>query len=437
MTTAATRTIALTDRELGELELLLAGAFAPLTSYPGPADLAAIRSGGTLADGTPAPAALTLPIPAETAAGDRLELLDPEGAPVAALPVTETVTDAGHTHATGPIEPLRPAAYGPFRSLRRTPKQVRAELGERPVLAHVAAEPLLTAELTALQAQRDGAALLVLAAIGDTGATIGPTALVPTLLAALPDDALVVPVPLSDLSDPVRAQVAGNYGATRIAALPQIDRAGLLAALDAGTDIPETLAPAAVTAVLRRARRPLDERGVVVFFTGFSGSGKSTVARGLYDRIVESGTRPVTLLDGDVVRTLLSKGLGFSRADRDLNINRIGFVAAEIARAGGMAICAPIAPYAATRAEVRRRVTAAGDFVLIHVATPLEVCEARDRKGLYAKARAGIIPEFTGISDPYEVPDDADLRLDTSTMSEADSVEAVLTLLVERGYLKE
>ena len=148
-----------------------------------------------------------------------------------------------------------------------------------------------------------------------------------------------------------------------------------------------------VEAAVGAHRPPRHERGVTVFFTGLSGSGKSTVARGLADALVENGGRTVSLLDGDVVRQMLSSGLTFSKSDRDLNIRRIGYVAAEITRHGGLAICAPIAPYAATRAEVRRMVEAVGDFVLVHVATPLEECERRDRKGLYAKARAGLIPE--------------------------------------------
>ncbi|HXA62038.1 MAG TPA: adenylyl-sulfate kinase, partial [Streptosporangiaceae bacterium] len=189
-------------------------------------------------------------------------------------------------------------------------------------------------------------------------------------------------------------------------------------------------------AELRRARPPRHERGVTVFFTGLSGSGKSTVARGLADALVERGGRTVSLLDGDVVRQLLSAGLTFSKQDRDLNIRRIGYVAAEVTRHGGVAICAPIAPYAATRAEVRRMVSEQGDFVLVHVSTPLAECERRDRKGLYAKARAGLIPEFTGISDPYEEPGDAELTLDTSTISPEAAVEAVLELLAAGGWIR-
>jgi sulfate adenylyltransferase len=207
------------------------------------------------------------------------------------------------------------------------------------------------------------------------------------------------------------------------------------ALLDAGDPVPRWALPADVAAELRRARPPRSERGLVVFCTGLSGSGKSTLARDLRDALLERGDRTVSLLDGDLVRRLLSAGLTFSRADRDLNIARIGFVATEVARHGGIAICAPIAPYAAARAAVRSMVTEAGDFVLIHVATPLEVCEARDRKGLYAKARAGLITGFTGIDDPYEEPKDASLVLDTSALSRREAVDAVLALLTRGGWL--
>src|SRR5690606_20691582 len=164
---------------------------------------------------------------------------------------------------------------------------------------------------------------------------------------------------------------------------------------------------------------------------------KSTIARGLRDALLELGSRTVTYLDGDVVRKLLSKGLSFSKEDRDLNIRRIGFVAAEAARHGGLAICAPIAPYAATRAEVRHMVDSVGaDLLLVHVATPLEDCEQRDRKGLYAKARAGLIPEVTGISDPYKEADDADLVIDTTHLSVEAAVDRVLGTLRGGGWVR-
>ena len=205
--------------------------------------------------------------------------------------------------------------------------------------------------------------------------------------------------------------------------------------LDAGAPVPEWFTPTSVARELRRARPPRSARGFVLFLTGLSGSGKSTIARDLRDVLTERGDRRVSLLDGDVIRHLLSAGLTFSREDRDLNIARIGFVAAEIARHGGIAICAPIAPFAQARARVREMVSEVGDFLLIHVATPVEVCEARDRKGLYAKARAGLIGQFTGISDPYEEPLDAALVIDTSLLTEQEAVAAVLRLLTSGGWL--
>ena len=171
--------------------------------------------------------------------------------------------------------------------------------------------------------------------------------------------------------------------------------------------------------------------GRTVFFTGFSGSGKSTIARAVVERL--ASTRTITLLDGDVVRTHLSKGLGFSAEDRDTNIRRIGWVAAEVTKHGGLAVCAPIAPYDATRRWVRATVDAAGgagSFMLVWVSTPIEVCESRDVKGLYAKARAGEVRGFTGIDDPYEAPADADLVIDTSVVALGDAVDQVLQLLI-------
>jgi sulfate adenylyltransferase len=173
-----------------------------------------------------------------------------------------------------------------------------------------------------------------------------------------------------------------------------------------------------------------------MWFTGLSGSGKSTIARALHEALLERTDRTVTMLDGDIVRRMLSSELGFSRAHRELNVRRIGYVAAEVARHGGIAIAAPIAPYESTRAEFRTMVEAVGQLLLVHVNTPLEECERRDRKGLYAKARAGLISEFTGISDPYEVPDDADLRIDTSKVSVEAAVEQIVTALTSRNLIR-
>ena len=202
-----------------------------------------------------------------------------------------------------------------------------------------------------------------------------------------------------------------------------------------GREIPEWFTLPEVARELRRTHPPRHESGFTVFFTGLSGAGKSTIASVLMVKLLEMGGRPVTLLDGDVVRKNLSSELGFSREHRDLNIRRIGYVASEITKNGGIAVCAPIAPYAQLRQEVREMVSAGGGFILVHVATPLEVCEERDRKGLYAKARAGKITMFTGISDPYEAPEDAEVMLETTDMTPEESAQKVLLHLEQEGYI--
>jgi sulfate adenylyltransferase len=202
-----------------------------------------------------------------------------------------------------------------------------------------------------------------------------------------------------------------------------------------GREIPRWFTFPEIAEALSRRHPPRHRRGFTIFFTGLSGAGKSTIANVLLVKFLELGGRPVTLLDGDVVRKNLSSELGFSREHRDINIRRIGFVAAEITKNGGIAICAPIAPYEGVREEVRRMIEPLGGFVLVWVSTPLEVCEERDRKGLYAKARAGIIAEFTGISDPYEVPARPDVVLPTTDLSPEQSAQEVLLHLEREGYL--
>jgi sulfate adenylyltransferase len=206
--------------------------------------------------------------------------------------------------------------------------------------------------------------------------------------------------------------------------------------LQEGAEIPDWFSFPAVVAELRRTHPPRHKQGFTVFFTGLSGSGKSTVANALMVKLMEMGGRPVTLLDGDLVRKHLSSELGFSKEHRDLNIQRIGYVASEITKNGGIAICAPIAPYAATRKIVREMIEPLGGFLEIHVATPIEICEARDRKGLYAKARAGILKGFTGIDDPYEAPENPEVRLDTSESTPDMSAHRIIVKLEALGFIR-
>jgi sulfate adenylyltransferase len=408
----------------------------------GVVDQGFVLPGSATADA--ATVAVPLPLGPEVTAGpgDRVVLEDDEGVPVALVDVTETSRGGlDGSLVAGAVTPLRPVTHGPFRRLRLTPDELPAAVPDAGLVV-TTTRPLTSEELATATADADGRPVVVLALVG-TGRAPYPTpaGLVRALRASLlelPDASLVVPVPLpaaldDDADLAARASVARTYvpaaAATHLRGAPHGDLDWLV---EEGTGFPrESLG------VLRAHRRPLPERGVVVLFSGLSGSGKSTLARGLAEALEESSDRTVTLLDGDVVRRHLSKGLGFSRADRDTNVRRIGFVAAEVARHGGVALCAPIAPYAATRAAVRAMVDDAGGvFVLVHVSTPLAVCEARDRKGLYARARAGQLPEFTGISDPYEEPTDADLTLDTSVLEVDAGVEAVLGLLRARELVR-
>ncbi|MGN6721052.1 MAG: adenylyl-sulfate kinase [Marmoricola sp.] len=367
-----------TERELDDLDLFLGGGYHPQRTFDG---VISIATSGPI------------------------DLVDPEGFALA------------HLDAAGDLHPLGTPAYGPFRRLFKTADETR--VAHPTALTVTVAAPPTVDDITRIQNERAGRPVVLLALCGaGTPQGITRVGLIRSCLAVadLLGDADVVAVPLpshgdSDFDHALGQRVAGNFAAGDVIALAH-----------------EGPHPAEVAAVI--ASDSPDPRGLVVFFTGLSGSGKSTIARALNDAMLEAGERTVTSLDGDVVRRHLSTGLGFSREDRETNIRRIGWVAAEISRHGGVAICSPIAPFDETRKAVRAMTEAAGgDFVLIHVATPLAECERRDRKGLYAKARAGEIPDFTGISSPYEAPADADLVIDTTGRSIEEVLDEVLAVL--------
>ncbi len=481
-------------RELADLELLLTGAFAPLTGFLGRADLTSQARSGRLADGTPWPIPVTLELPTELV--DQLELgnplrrlvvlADPEGAPVAAIDATEVWPSRdGLSVVGGPVRRIGDGGHAPFRQLRRPPAEVRAELPAGRVLGVIADRPLHRPQLAQIAhaARTLAAYVLVLVPVAELGPDgLPPEALVRCVLAArdrLPH-ATIVAVPIAKRDDDVRdallrSRVAGAYGVTHLLSTGEFFVGGGLRVLvprelaydgrdgqwrgrddipprnrrlplspeeiddllDTGAPLPEWHTPPAVARELARERPPRRLRGLVVFLTGLSGSGKSTIARGVADHLRETGERTVTLLDGDIVRRELSAGLGFSKADRDLNIRRIGWVAAEVARHGGVALCCPIAPYAAARATARELARAAGaGFVLVHVSTPVDVCERRDRKGHYARARAGQLTGMTGVDDPYEAPADADLTIDTSETTVDEAVGALVDYLAVEGWLE-
>lgn len=207
--------------------------------------------------------------------------------------------------------------------------------------------------------------------------------------------------------------------------------------LNEGEDIPEWFTYPEIASELKKAYPPKNKKGFTLFFTGLSGSGKSTIANALMSKLLEKNHRKVTLLDGDIVRTHLSSELGFSKEHRDLNITRIGFVASEITKNGGIAICAPIAPYKKPRNLNRSLISENGEYIEVHISTPIETCEKRDVKGLYAKARAGIIKGFTGIDDPYEAPINPEIKIDTTNIAIHDGVDIIMSYLSKQGLVND
>ena len=534
----------LTPRQTCDLDLLMCGAFSPLTGFMGEADYAGVRDGMRLANGTLWPMPITLDVPAELAAkavaAGGLALRDAEGVALAILEspaayepdhgleaervfgtrddkhpgVRHLLKATNPVYLGGRVTGIEAPRHYDFRHLRETPAEVRArfaKLGWQRVVAFQTRNPMHRAhlELTFRAAKQAEANLIIHPVVGLTkpGDIDHYTRVrcYEKLVARYPERSTT----LSLLNLAMRmggprealwhAIIRRNYGAThfivgRDHAGPGNDSAGkpfygpydaqtLVAQhqaeigitmvpfeemvyvqeratyvpasevqagetvlnisgteqrrrLQEGIEIPEWFTFPEVAEELRRSHPPRDRQGFTVFFTGLSGAGKSTIANGLMVSLLEQGGRPVTLLDGDLVRKHLSSELGFSREHRDINVKRIGYVASEITKNGGVAICAPIAPYADARRAVREMVGEYGVFIEVHVATPLDVCEGRDRKGLYALARAGKIKEFTGISDPYEEPAEPEMRIDTSQCSPEQAVQQVLLKIEALGLIR-
>ena len=389
--------------------MLISGAVRPITAFGG---------------------LLPLPREAVSAIADKggVVLVDDEGAPVAAVSRHGTVEARSHP------------ASGSYRHLALGPTAVTEHGPWSGVLLR---RPLLAAEVSALAEIGEDSPVLLLVRSVDAEVPVDTLIKATQAAAAQIPGSLVATVPFARRDTAEDDQELGrivlhNHAATPVDVLEddqEWDRVATALDSDDEATLHEMMDPASL-AVLRHWRPRRSERGLVVFFTGLSGSGKSTVARGLVDRLHETD-RTLTVLDGDVARRLLSSGLTFSREDRDLNIRRLGWVGAEVARHGGVGVLAPIAPFAITRAEVRAMVEAQGVLVLVWISTPLEECERRDRKGLYAKARRGEIPDFTGISSPYDEPDDADLVIDTTHVSVDEAVRQVWDYLVEGGWVSE
>ncbi|HHJ14080.1 MAG TPA: bifunctional sulfate adenylyltransferase/adenylylsulfate kinase [Gammaproteobacteria bacterium] len=537
--------LTLSQRQLCDLELLMNGAFSPLSGFMGQADYESVLEQMRLADGTLWPVPIVLDVQENFAEklekGAKIALRDAEGFMPAVLTVEDIWrpdldaeahkvygTDSpehpgvrylkesvGPVYVSGRVEGIQLPQHYEFENYWDTPAEMRAlfrKMGWRKVVAFQTSKPMH-------RLQRD----IVLQAAKDIG---GHILLHPTVGMTKPGDlhyyarvhcyqavreyfprnlAMLSLLPLAmRMAGPREALwhaiVSQNYGCSHMVIGPKhanpppdccgedrlyplyaaqqllaehagelniqiipveamryvpardrflpastIEREGLESIeytdaqlkrdLAMDEEIPDWFSYPEVVRHLRQAYPPRSRQGFTLFFTGLSGSGKSTLARIIYAKLVESGERPVTLLDGDIVRLHLSSELGFSKKDRNINVRRIGFVASEITKNGGVAICAPIAPYTQMRRDVREMIEPHGAFIEIHVATPLETCEARDRKGLYAKARRGEIPEFTGISDPYEEPEHPEIRVDTTGLEPMEAAQEIYLYLLREGFL--
>ncbi|MFD5213476.1 adenylyl-sulfate kinase [Microbacterium sp. NPDC058345] len=387
--TSASRSIVLSGPRLDGLEVILTGLLHPVDGYRLPGD---VPEGWPLAPNLEVADPLT--------PGERLLLEDPDRTPLAVLDVQHVrESESGRRWVGGTLRSLRRPEHGLARELRAT---LDTDLHGRRVALFAGsirpADVLSAAHLT-------GSGPVDFVFVGASNAPTTARGIRDlTDSAAQLRDARVIFVPEADL------------GAEEDVAAVIVRRLG-------GTDVHDF-------------RRPAEQgAGAVVLFTGLSGAGKSTLARALVEHLHAHSAQPTVLLDGDDVRREIAGELGFGREDRDRNLQRIAWVAARIAEVGGLAVCAPIAPFASSRDAMRAKVEPASPFVIVYVATPLAVAESRDRKGLYARARAGLIPDFTGIDSPYEEPADADLVLDTSVSSVDDGVAQVVRMLAERGVL--
>ena len=432
----------LSGPSLCDLELLASGALSPLDRFLGRDDYLRVVDAMRLADGTLFPVPVTLPVPpAGVSEGREIALRDARNELVAVMSV-EQIFDAaqstGSRFATGPIQVAALPRHYDYRDLRRTPGETRRlleQFADRKVVAFGGEGPISPAEEEFAMRACDeaGAALLLqplagLAKPGDTEMcervrtyrTVSERH-ARTVLTLLP----LAPRGHGTRETLLRAIIHRNYGATHMLSP---EAAGIPPELFVETGV----TPLDMPEITGRPDAPGPHGGFCVWLTGLPSAGKSTVAEILTSLLTERG-RAVTLLDGDIVRTHLSKGLGFSREDRDTNIRRIGFVASEVVRHGGAAVCAAVSPYEATRNEVREMV-GSGRFILVYVDTPLAVCEQRDPKGMYAKARLGLIKEFTGVDDPYEPPGTPQIRLAPDATAE-EHARRILEYLAIAGFV--
>lgn len=537
--------ITLMKRHLCDLELLMNGAFSPLTGFMGQGDYESVVANMSLADGSLWPIPITIDVQdaivTKLESDSRLALMDEEGFMLAVLNVqsiwkpdkvheaksvfgTDDIAHPGvrylleETQANyigGTIEGIQLPFHNDFETLRDTPEELRHlfdKMGWSSVAAFHTSKPMhrIHKEITINAAKEVGAHILLHPAVGETKPgdlhyyarvhcyqairnhyphNLATLSLLPIAVRmAGPREALLNAIVRQNygcshiIMGPEHAAPPGvrdsnvrfypSYAAQEmmekyqneleikmvpikemryvedddcfmsLEKIEQENRKGILFTdkelkqyLAHNQPVPSWFSYPDVIDALRKVFPPRNKQGVTLFFTGLSGSGKSTVAKIIYAKFIEEGDRPVTLLDGDVIRKNLSSELGFSKKHRNINVRRIGYVASEITKNGGIAICAPIAPYTEMRRAVRENIEQYGAFIEIHVSTSLEVCEQRDRKGLYAKAREGIIPEFTGISDPYEAPENPEIRINTENLEPMQAVQEIFLYLLREGFI--
>ncbi|MFC2100805.1 bifunctional sulfate adenylyltransferase/adenylylsulfate kinase [Bacteroidota bacterium] len=538
------KSLTLNERQLCDIELLMNGAFSPLTGFMNKVDYESVIDKMHLANGILWTVPITLDVDEELAKslseGEKLALRDLEGNLLAVLDVEDIwqpdlKSEAENTWGTmdkkhpavsyllessksfyigGKITGIQLPKHYDYQELRQTPAELRDEFqkkGWTKIVAFQTRNPMHRAhrELTLRAAQEVGANLLVHPVVGMTkpGDVDHHTRVrcYKTIMPHYPENTATLSLyPLAmRLGGPRETIWHGiirkNYGCSHFIVgrdhagpgndsngkpfygpydaqelfqkfegeleikmvpfkmmvyVPAIDgykavdelKEGaetknisgtqLRDMLASGGNIPEWFTYPDVVEELRKTHPPKSKMGFTVFFTGLSGSGKSTIANALLVKLMEKGGRNVTLLDGDVVRLNLSKGLGFSKEDRDANIARIGYVASEITKNGGAAICAPIAPYESIRKLNRDLISSMGAYIEVHISTPIDICEQRDTKGLYAKARQGILKGFTGVDDPYEVPENPEIRIDTTVISVEESVDMIMGYLEKEGYIQ-
>ncbi len=442
----------------GDLEMLASGAYSPLDRFMDREDTRRVLAEMRLASGAFFPMPVTLAVEphpdlrldSEVALrGSEFELLGVMAieAVFPCQPETDPHRRPGSVCISGSLKVLKQSQPYAFRELRLSPEQVRAQFetaGRRNIFAWVANKPIGDIErlLQIAAAAPEGALLLQIPAAvrkpGDFEA-FNRVRRFQTLVeqSSAPERVVTTLLPQGQPSAGPRetmmqALIARNYGANHLITAGETLAA---AAQEMGVSIvplPEA-EPGLEDDLLAQLRPPRHQQGVCIWFTGLSGSGKSTTAEIVSWMVMEHGRR-VTVLDGDVVRTHLSKGLGFSKEDRDTNVRRIGFVASELVRTGGVVVCSVVSPYRAPRDEVRAMV-GSDQFVEVFVDTPLEVCEARDVKGMYAKARSGALKGFTGIDDPYEAPEHPEIKLDTVRGTPQENAARIIACLIERGFL--